>query len=79
MHYTACLDAFSNVIECVFLLHEDNVIHQALLDLLEARFLQAMHNIRAPNSRFPLDTLTIHYGRTSSVCPLSNANKNQIT
>jgi hypothetical protein len=28
----AHLDVFSHVVECVFLLHQDNIIHQALLD-----------------------------------------------
>jgi hypothetical protein len=30
----ACLDAFSHVVECVFLLQQDNVICQALLDFV---------------------------------------------
>jgi hypothetical protein len=72
----ACLDAFSHVVECIFLLQQDNVICQVLLDSWGAS-----HNLCTfyVLLTVPLDTLTIHYGGTSSVSPLSNAYKNWIT
>ncbi len=42
------------------------------------RIWQPMHNIHAPRLTVPLDTLTVTYGRTSSVQPISNAYKNWI-
>jgi hypothetical protein len=72
----AHLDAFSHVVECIFLLQQDNVIHQALLDLWgdsgNPCTIYALLTV-------PLDTLTITYGRTSDAQPLSNTYKNWIT
>ena len=73
---TAHLDAFSHVVECIFLLQQDNAICQALLDLWEESGNQCtIYVLRM----VPLDTLTITYSRTSNVQPLSDAYKNQIT
>jgi hypothetical protein len=58
----SCLDAFSHVVECVYLLQKDNVIHQALLDSWgESGNLCTINALLT----VPLDTLTITYGRTS--------------
>jgi hypothetical protein len=58
----AHLDAFSHVVECVFLLQQDNVIHQALLDSWgNSGNLCIIYMLLM----VPLDTLTIHYSRTS--------------
>jgi hypothetical protein len=59
----AHLDAFSHVVECIFLvLPQDNVLHQTLLDLWgdsgNPCTIYALLMV-------PLDTLTITYGRTS--------------
>ena len=72
----ACLDAFSHVVECIFLLQQDNVICQALLDSWgESSNPCTIYALLT----VPLDTLTITYGRTSNARPLSNAYKNWIT
>jgi hypothetical protein len=59
----ACLDAFSNVVELIFLLQQDNVIHQALLDSsgdsCNGCTIYMLLTLL-------LDTLTITYGRTSA-------------
>jgi hypothetical protein len=71
----ACLDVFSHVVEHIFLLQQDNVICQALLDLWgESSNLCTIYTLLM----VPLETLTITYGRTSNARPLSNAYKNQI-
>jgi hypothetical protein len=54
----ACLDTFSHVVECVFLLQQDNVICQALLDLCGESGNQC--TICALPT-VPLDTLTVTY------------------
>jgi hypothetical protein len=70
---TACLDAFSHVVECIFLLQQDIGIHQALLDLLrESGNLCTIYALLM----VPLDTLTVPYGGISAVRPLSNAYEN---
>jgi hypothetical protein len=70
MHSPIWLNAFS------FLLQNDNVICQALLDSWgESGNPCTIYMLL----RVPLDTLTITYGRTSNAQPLSNAFKNQIT
>jgi hypothetical protein len=52
----ACLDAFSHVIEHIFLLQQDNVIHQALLDLWgESGNPCTIYTLLM----VPLDTLTV--------------------
>jgi hypothetical protein len=71
----AHLDAISHVVEC-FLLQQDNVIHQALLDSWGASTNPCTIYMLL---MVPLDTLTITYGRTSDARPLSNAYKNWIT
>ena len=58
----ACLDAFSHVVECIFLLQQDNVIRQALLDLWGDSGNPCTIYVLL---MVPLDTLTITYGRTS--------------
>jgi hypothetical protein len=59
----ACLDAFSHVVECIFLLQQDNVICQAILD--------SWGKSGNPCTTFallmvPLDTLTVTYSGTSA-------------
>jgi hypothetical protein len=72
----ACLDAFFQVVECIFLLQQDNVICQALLDLWgESGNPCTIYALLMA----PLDTLTVTYGRTYDMQTLSNAYKNQIT
>jgi hypothetical protein len=73
----ACLDAFSHVVECIFCLQQDNVIHQeAILDSWgESGNLCTIYALLM----VPLDTLTVTYGGTSAAQPLSNAYKNWIT
>jgi hypothetical protein len=72
----AHLDAFSNVVECIFLLQQHNVIHQAFLDLWgESDNPCTIYGLLM----VPLDILTVTYGRTSDAQPLSNAYKNWIT
>jgi hypothetical protein len=64
------------VVEHVFLLQQDTIIHQALLDLWgESGNLRTIYAL----IMVPLDTLTVTYGGTSAVLPLSNAYKNWIT
>jgi hypothetical protein len=68
----ACLDVFSHVVEHIFLLQQNNVIHQALLDSWEES--------NNPCTIFtllmvPLNTLQVTYGRTYDTWPLSNAYK----
>jgi hypothetical protein len=71
-----CLDAFSPVVEHVFLLQQDNIICQALLDLWgESGNLCRIYVLLM----VPLDTLTVTYGGTTAAQPLSNAYKNWIT
>jgi hypothetical protein len=66
----AHLDVFSHVVECIFLLQQDNVICQALLDLWgDSGNLCTIYALLT----VPIDTLTITYGRISDVQPLSNA------
>jgi hypothetical protein len=58
----ADLDAFSHVVECIFLLQQDNVICQALLDSWgESSNPCTIYAL----PMVPLDTLTITYSRTS--------------
>ncbi len=72
----AHLNVFSHVNECIFLLWQHNVFHQALLDSWgDSDNLCTIYMLLT----VPLDTLTIYYGRTSSAHPLSNVYKNQIT
>jgi hypothetical protein len=72
---TVCLDAFSHVVECIFLFQQDNVICQDLLDLWgESGNPCTIYTLLT----VPLDTLSINYGRTSNVQPLSDAYKNWI-
>jgi hypothetical protein len=60
----ACLDALSHVVECIFLLQQDNVIHQAILDLWgESGNPCTIYALLM----VPLDTLTVTYGGTSAV------------
>jgi hypothetical protein len=50
------VDAFSHVVECIFLLQQDNVIHQVLLDLWgESGNLCTIYALLT----VPLDTLTV--------------------
>ncbi len=72
----AHLDVFSHVVECIFLLWQDNVICQALLDSRrDSGNLCTLYVL----IMVPLDTLTITHSRTSAAWPLSNAYKTQIT
>jgi hypothetical protein len=73
---TAHLDTFSHVVRCVFLLQQDNVLCQALLDLWGVSYNPCTIYVLLTA---PLDTLTINYGGTSSAHPFSNAYKNLIT
>jgi hypothetical protein len=60
----AHLDVFSHVVECTFLLQQDNVICQALLDLWgDYGNLCTIYALLT----VPIDTLTITYGRISDV------------
>jgi hypothetical protein len=72
----SCLDVFSHVVECIFLLQLDNVICQALLadSWGDSYNLCTIYTLLT----VPLDTLTINFGRTPNAYPLSNAYKNQI-
>jgi hypothetical protein len=67
------------VVKCVFLLQQDNVICcQALLDLWgEVPMTHTQYTCTVLT--VPLDTLTVTYGGTYNVQPLSNAYKNWIT
>jgi hypothetical protein len=59
----AHLDAFSHVVECIFLLQQDNVICQALLDLWgEYNNPCTIYKLLM----VPLDTLAVTYGGTSN-------------
>jgi hypothetical protein len=58
------LDAFSHVVEHIFLLQQDNVICQALLDSWGES--GNLCTIYALLTAVPHDTLTITYGRTSN-------------
>jgi hypothetical protein len=76
LFWVAHLDVFSHVVECIFLLRQDNVICQALLDLWQHSGNPCTIYVLL---MVPLDTLTITYSRTSDVLPLSNVYKNWIT
>jgi hypothetical protein len=76
MTQTAHFKAFSHVVERVFLLQQDNVIWQALLDLWGAS--NNLCTIYALLT-LPLHSLQVIYGGTYDVQPLSNAYKNGIT
>jgi hypothetical protein len=54
----AHLDAFSHVVECIFLLQQDNVICQALLDLWGESDNPCTTYVLL---MVPLDTLTVTY------------------
>jgi hypothetical protein len=73
MTQVAHLNAFYHVVECVFLLQQDNVLCQALLDSWGGSdnpcTVYALLMV-------PLDTLTVTSRRTSAAQPLSNAYKN---
>jgi hypothetical protein len=61
----ACLDAFSHMVEHIFLLQQDNVIHQALLDSWgesdnPCTILYALLTV-------PLHSLQVTYGGTYDV------------
>jgi hypothetical protein len=69
----AHLVAFSHVVKHVFLLQQDDVICQALLDSWgDSGNLCTIYALLM----VPLDTLTTNYSRTSDVQPLSHAYKN---
>jgi hypothetical protein len=72
---TACLDALSHVVEHVFLLEQDNIFCQALLDSWgESSNLCTIYALLT----VPIETFTVTYNGTSAVQPLSNAYKNRI-
>jgi hypothetical protein len=62
---TVCLEVFSHVVECIFLLQQDNVICQALLDSWGESGTPC--TIYYALLTVPLDILNITYGRTSNV------------
>ena len=63
-------------LEFIFLLQQDNVIHQALLDSWgESNNSYAIYILIT----VPLHSLQVTYSGTYDVWPLSNAYKNQIT
>jgi hypothetical protein len=70
------LDAFSHVVKCIFLLQQDNVIFQALLDSWGESVNPCTLSVLLT---VPLGTLQVTYGRTYDTQPLSNAYKNCIT
>jgi hypothetical protein len=73
----AHLDVFSHVFEHVFLLQQENVIHQALLYMCgeSGNPCTIYALLQSPLTPLPLAT----YGRTYNAPPLSNACKNWIT
>jgi hypothetical protein len=65
MTQAAHLDAFSHVVQCIFLLQQDNVICQALFDSWGESSNPC--TIYVLLLMVPIDTLTITYGRTYDV------------